>query len=86
MIHTVNGFDIVNEAEVNVFLELVSENWNVVNKAKVDVFLELVSENWNVVNKAKVDVFLQTKIPTGNLSPTHTKNLCITVSKKQTIQ
>ena len=41
MIHTVKGFDIVNEAEVNVFLELVSENWNVVNKAKVDVFLKL---------------------------------------------
>ena len=41
VIHTVKGFGIVNEAEVNGFLELVSENWNVVSKAEVDVFLEL---------------------------------------------
>ena len=31
VIHTVKGFGIVNEAEVNAFLELVSENWNAVN-------------------------------------------------------
>ena len=64
VIHTVKGFGIVNEAEVN-------------------AFLELVSENWNAVNKAEVHVFLQMKIPTGNLSPTHTKNLCITVPKNK---
>jgi len=64
VIHTVKSFGIVNEAEVN-------------------VFLELVSENWSVVNKAEVDVFLQMKIPTGNLSPIHTKNLCITESKNK---
>ena len=43
MIHTVKGFDIVNKAEIYVFLEFSCflKGFGVVNKAEIDDFLKL---------------------------------------------